>query len=70
MPSACALRYRVGTFLRAGLLRIARKRPRAGRAIKIYRPVHGQRSGDRSRARYLLLTAFAGLQDDDRGDGA
>ncbi len=29
--------YRVGTFLRAGLLRIVREEPRAGRALKVYR---------------------------------
>ncbi len=35
-----ALRYRVGTFLRAGLLTVVRERPRAGRPIKIYRSRH------------------------------
>lgn len=32
--------YRVGTFLRAGLLRVVHERPRAGRALKVYRSVH------------------------------
>lgn len=32
--------YRVGTFLRAGLLRVVREEPRAGRALKVYRSSH------------------------------
>lgn len=32
-----AMLYRVGTFVRAGLLEVVREEPRAGRAIKVYR---------------------------------
>lgn len=32
--------YRVRTFLRAGLLRVVRSQPRAGRPIKVYRSSH------------------------------
>lgn len=32
--------YRVGTFLRCGLLKLVEERPRAGRALKVYRSSH------------------------------
>lgn len=32
--------YRVGTLVRAGLLRVVREERRAGRAVKVYRSVH------------------------------
>lgn len=38
-PPATML-YRVRTFVRAGLLRVVRERPRAGRPIKVYRSAH------------------------------
>jgi len=34
--------YRVGTFLRAGLLEIVREEPRRGRPMKIYRSTHDE----------------------------
>lgn len=38
--SPSVMLYRVGTLLAAGLLRVAEERPRAGRALKLYRSVH------------------------------
>lgn len=38
--SPAVMLYRVGVFLRAGLLRVAGERPRAGRPLKVYRSVH------------------------------
>ncbi|MFO7544058.1 MAG: hypothetical protein R6W77_01020 [Trueperaceae bacterium] len=49
--------YRVGRFVRAGLLRVVRERRRAGRAIKVYRSSHDA---------YLVpyaSTAFATLEE-------
>lgn len=49
--------YRVGRFVRAGLLRVVKERKRAGRAIKVYRSSHDA---------YLVpyaLTPFATLEE-------
>lgn len=54
---ASVMLYRVGRFVEAGLLRIVREEPRAGRAIKIYRSSHDA---------YLIpyaLTPFASLEE-------
>lgn len=55
--SSSTMLYRVRTFVHAGLLRVAEERPRAGRAIKVYRSTHDA---------YLIpyaLTPFATLEE-------